>query len=201
MTNDALTYAPIPLADMEPDVREIVEAEAEASGFVPNVFAVLARRPAEFHAFYAYYQALMSKEGGNLTKADRELIVVATSALNGCLYCIVSHGALLRLFSKDAQIADRVGANPHTAPLPSRQRAIVDYAVKLARTPELVTRADAQRLLDAGFDAEDLWDIAAITGFFALSNRMAIATEMQPNDEFYVLGRVPRDVYTQLTSE
>ncbi|MCQ9367897.1 peroxidase-related enzyme [Brevibacterium sp. 91QC2O2] len=180
-------------ADIPEDIREYLAQQTEKAGFTPNVFIALARRPAEFWAFVNYYDALMTKETGNLTKADRELIVTATSAANGCLYCVVSHGAFLRIYARDKHIADKVAVNPRHAGLAPRQQAIVDLAVKLARSPELVRQADYVPVLRQGLDAEDIWDIAAVTGFFGLSNRMAIVGGIQPNPEFYVMGRVPKD--------
>lgn len=185
-----------PLADIDnvdDDIRAQILEVAEKSGFVPNVFLALARRPDEFRAFFAYYDALMEKETGNLTKADREMIVVATSAINHCLYCVVAHGAMLRIFQKDALIADVVATNYRQADISPRQMAMLDFAVKVCEEPWAVGDADHQRLADYGFDAEDAWDIAAITGFFGLSNRMAHISGMLPNPEFYALGRLPRE--------
>ena len=151
----------------------------------------MAHRPAEFRAFFAYYDALMTREGG-LTKADREMIVVATSAANNCLYCVVAHGALLRIFAKDPQLADQVATNHRRAPLNPRQRAMLDFALKMAVESHTAGEADFEALRAHGFDDEDIWDIGAITALFALSNRMANLTAMRPNDEFYLMGRVPR---------
>ncbi len=193
---------PIPdLSDVPADIRERIEAEAQQSGFVPNVFLKLARRPAEFRAFFAYYSALMEKDTGNLTKADREMIVVATSAQNDCLYCVVAHGAMLRLFSKDAYIADRVAVNWRQAGLPARQHAMLEFAAKVCENPGAISEDDRAALREHGFDDEDIWDITAITGFFGLSNRMATVGGMQPNPEFYILGRVPKDVFAQLQAQ
>ena len=183
---------PVPTLDEIPDdIRRRIEEVEAASGFIPNVFLALARRPDEFRAFFAFHDALMERDSG-LTKAEREMIVVATSAANGCLYCVVAHGAILRIRAKDPQLADRIATNWRTAPVTERQRAMLAFAVKLARTPEEIVDEDLQRLREHGFDDEDIWDIGAITALFALSNRMAQLTAMEPNDEFFLLGRVPR---------
>ncbi len=182
---------PVPeLADLPEDVRATILAVQEKAGFVPNVFITLAHRPAEFRAFFAYHDALMLRDSG-LTKAEREMIVVATSGVNHCLYCVVAHGAILRIYAKNPRIADQVGTDHRKAEITPRQRAMLDFAVKLARTPEAVTPADQDALRDHGFGDEDIWDIGAITAFFALSNRMAHLLEMRPNEEFYLLGRIP----------
>ena len=185
-----------PLADIDnvdDDIRAQILEVAEKSGFVPNVFLALARRPDEFRALFAYYDALMEKETGNLTKADREMIVVATSAINHCLYCVVAHGAMLRIFAKDPFIADVVATNYHQADISPRQMAMLDFAVKVCEEPWAVGDADHAKLAEHGFDDEDAWDIAAITGFFGLSNRMAHISVMLPNPEFYTLGLLPRE--------
>ncbi len=183
---------PVPdLDDVPEDIRRRIEEVAEASGFIPNVFLTLARRPDEFRAFFAYHDAVMERPSG-LSKAEKEMVVVATSAANDCLYCVVAHGAILRIRAKDPQLADRIATNWRTAPVDDRQRAMLAFAVKLARTPEEVTDADLVELAEHGFDDEDIWDIGAITALFALSNRMATLTGMEPNDEFFLLGRVPR---------
>jgi uncharacterized peroxidase-related enzyme len=170
------------------DLRERIEAVSEKTGFVPNVFLALARRPDEFRAFFAYYDALMLREGG-LSKAEKEMIVVATSAANQCPYCVVAHGALLRLFSKDPLLGDGIAVNYRSADLERRQRAMLDAALKLATAPQRFGEQDIQTLLACGFSKEDVWDIGAITSLFALSNRMAHLTDMRPNEEFYALGR------------
>jgi uncharacterized peroxidase-related enzyme len=170
------------LDDLPPDLRERIDEVAAKTGFIPNVFLALSRRPAEFRAFFAYYDALMLRDGG-LTKAEKEMIVVATSAANQCPYCVVAHGALLRIFAKDPLIGDQLATNWRKAELPERQRAM------LARTPELFGDDDVQVLERHGFDQEDVWDIGAITALFALSNRMAQLTDMKPNPEFFTLGR------------
>lgn len=179
------------LEEIPVDLRRRIEEVEAASGFIPNVFLALARRPDEARAFFAFHDALMERESG-LTKAEREMIVVATSAANGCLYCVVAHGAILRIRAKDPQLADRIATNWRTAPVSERQRAMLAFAVKLARTPEEVTDDDLEGLRAHGFDDDDIWDIGAITALFALSNRMAQLTGMEPNDEFFLLGRVPR---------
>ncbi len=176
------------LADLPDDLRERIDAVAAKTGFIPNVFLAMARRPDEFRAFFAYHDALMEKESG-LTKAEREMIVVATSAANDCPYCVVAHGAVLRIRAKDPLIADQVAVNHRTAPVTERQRVMLEMAVKLARTPEEVRSADLERLSDRGFSDEDIWDIGAIVSLFALSNRMAHLTELRPNPEFFSLGR------------
>jgi len=180
---------PIPaLNDLPEDIRERIEAVAQKSGFIPNVFLVLAHRPDEFRAFFAYHDALMLREG-NLSKAEKEMIVVATSAANQCEYCVIAHGAILRIYAKDPRIADQLAINFRNAPVSDRQRAMLRFAVQLARAPETLGDADYEALHAQGFDAEDIWDIAAITGLFALSNRMALVTGMEANVEFYTLGR------------
>ena len=183
---------PVPeLDDLPGDVRERIEAVQQKAGFVPNVFLALAYRPDEFRAFFAYHDALMEREGG-LSKAEREMIVVATSAANDCTYCVVAHGAILRVYAKAPRLADQVAVNYRAAELTPRQRRMLDFAVKLAVTPQTVEEADLEELRSAGFDDADIWDIGAITALFALSNRMAQLTDMTPNEEFYLMGRVPR---------
>ncbi|MBB5422321.1 putative peroxidase-related enzyme [Paraburkholderia sp. JPY158] len=168
----------------------ILEVQQKA-GFVPNVFLTLAHRPDEFRAFFAYHDALMLKEGG-LTKGEREMIVVATSAVNDCLYCVVAHGALLRIYEKAPLLADQVAVNHRKADLTERQKAMLDFALKVCRASGTVDEEDFQTLRGHGFTDEDIWDIAAITAFFGLSNRMANVISMRPNDEFYLMGRVPK---------
>jgi uncharacterized peroxidase-related enzyme len=184
---------PVPeLNDVPDDIRHIILAVQEKAGFVPNVFLTLAHRPAEFRAFFAYHDALMVKDSGSLTKADREMIVTATSARNGCLYCVVAHGALLRIFAKDPLVADQVAVNHLKADITPRQSAMLDFALKVCLHSEQVNDTDYVALRTHGFDDEDIWDIAAITAFFGLSNRIANAISMRPNDEFFLMGRVPR---------
>lgn len=183
---------PVPdLASLPDDIRRRIETVQEKSGFVPNVFLALAHRPDEFRAFFDYHDALMLKAGG-LSRAEREMIVVATSAANDCTYCVVAHGAILRILAKAPLLADQVAINHRTAPVTPRQRAMLDFAVKLARTPQAIGEDDRAALRAQGFDDEEIWDIGAITAFFALSNRMAHLVEMNPNEEFYLMGRVPR---------
>ena len=180
---------PVPrLADMPDDIRQRIEAVQEKSGFIPNVFLVLANRPDEFRAFFAYHDALMDKPG-NLTKAEREMIVVATSNANQCQYCVVAHGAILRIRAKNPLIADQVAVNYRKADLSDRQKAMLDFAMKVSQTAWSVGDADFDRLRGHGFTDDDIWDIAAISSFFGLSNRMANVTSMRPNDEFYSMGR------------
>ena len=181
------------LADLPDDIRTAVLAVQEKSGFVPNVFLALARRPAEWRAFFAYHDALMLKEEGSLTKGDREMIVTVTSAANRCLYCVVAHGALLRIFEKKPLVADQVAVNYLKADITRRQRAMLDFAMKVCERSHETDEADFAALHAHGFDDEDIWDIAAITAFFGLSNRMASFSGMQPNPEFHLLGRVPRE--------
>jgi uncharacterized peroxidase-related enzyme len=183
---------PVPrLADLPADIRARIEAVQEKAGFVPNVFLTLAHRPDEFRAFFAYHDALMEKEGG-ITKAEREMIVVATSAANQCQYCVVAHGAILRIRAKNPLIADQVAANYRRADLTGRQKAMLDFALKVSRSAEEVNDADFEALERHGLNAEDIWDVGAISAFFALSNRMANLIDMRPNDEFYPMGRSPR---------
>jgi uncharacterized peroxidase-related enzyme len=184
---------PVPqLADLPEDIRQTILAVQEKAGFVPNVFLALAHRPAEFRAFFAYHDALMLKDSGSLTKADREMIVTATSARNGCLYCVVAHGALLRIYAKQPLLADQVAVNHRKADITPRQKAMLDFAIKVCLGSQEVGDDDYAGLHAHGFDDEDIWDIAAITAFFGLSNRMANVTSMRPNDEFFLMGRVPR---------
>jgi uncharacterized peroxidase-related enzyme len=183
---------PVPKLDELPDdIRSRILAVQEKAGFVPNVFATLAHRPDEFRAFFAYHDALMLKEGG-LTKAEREMIVVATSGANDCLYCIVAHGALLRIYGKNPLVADQVAVNYRKADITPRQKAMLAFAMKVATNSAAIDDADFAALREHGFSDEDIWDIGGIAAFFALSNRMANMIAMRPNDEFYLLGRVPR---------
>lgn len=180
---------PIPsLADMPADIRERIEAVQEKSGFIPNVFLVLAHRPDEFRAFFAYHEALMDKPG-NLTKAEREMIVVATSNVNQCQYCVVAHGAILRIRAKDPEIADQVAINYRKADITPRQKAMIDFSMKVSQSAHLVGDDDVATLKTHGFDEEDAWDMAAIAAFFGMSNRLANVTSMRPNREFYSMGR------------
>ena len=188
MTHPISRFA-VPAIDTLPaDVRDRILKVQEKSGFVPNVFLLLARRPDEFRAFFAYHDALMDKPGG-LSKAEREMIVVATSAANRCQYCVVAHGAILRIRAKDPLVADQVAVNYRKADITPRQSAMLDFAMKVALESHAVDQADVDRLAPHGFDAEDVWDIAAIAAFFGMSNRIANATNTRPNDEFYTMGR------------
>jgi uncharacterized peroxidase-related enzyme len=190
--NPPISRYPVPaLAEMPEDLRQRILEVQEKSGFVPNVFLAFAHRPAEFRAFFAYHDALMLKESG-LTKGEKEMIVVATSGANDCLYCVVAHGAILRIYEKDPRVADQVAVNYRKADISARQKAMLDFAMKVCLDSAAVGEADFAALKEHGFDAEDAWDIAAITALFGLSNRIANATSMRPNDEFYLLGRVPR---------
>jgi uncharacterized peroxidase-related enzyme len=185
------------LKDLPEDIRAKVLEVQEKSGFVPNVFLALARRPAEWRAFFAYHDALMVPESvgrtSNLTKGDREMIVTTTSAANHCLYCVVAHGAILRIYEKKPLVADQVAVNHHKADITPRQRAMLDFAMKVCLNSHEVADADFEALHAHGFDDEDIWDIAAITAFFGLSNRVANVSSMMPNPEFYLMGRVPKD--------
>ena len=185
----AVSRFPVPeLADMPDDIRNRILAVQEKSGFIPNVFLVLAHRPEEFRAFFAYHDALMDKPG-NLTKAEREMIVVATSNLNQCQYCVVAHGAILRIRAKDPLIADQVAVNYRKADISDRQKAMLDFAVRVSNEAQKVSESDFAALKSHGFTEEDVWDIAAISAFFGLSNRLANVTSMRPNAEFYSMGR------------
>ena len=185
---------PLPdLKDLPEDTRQRILEVQEKSGFVPNVFLALARRPAEWRAFFAYHDALMLKETGSLSKGEREMIVTATSAANSCLYCVVAHGAILRIYEKKPLVADQVAVNYRKADITPRQRAMLDFAMKVCLRSHEIDDADFEALHPHGFDDEDIWDIAAITAFFGLSNRMASFSNMMPNPEFYLMGRVPRE--------
>lgn len=189
MSKPPISRFPVPeLADMPDDIRTRILAVQEKSGFVPNVFLVLAHRPDEFRAFFAYHDALMDKPG-NLTKAEREMIVVATSNANQCQYCVVAHGAILRIRAKNPLIADQVAINYRKADITTRQKAMLDFAMKVSFEAYAVGDADIAELKSHGFSDEDAWDISAIAAFFGMSNRLANVTSMRPNDEFYALGR------------
>jgi len=184
-------FPPPELTDLPQDIRERIAAVQEKSGFVPNVFLALARRPDEFRAFFAYHDALMDKPG-TLSKAEREMIVVATSGLNQCQYCVVTHGAILRIRAKNPLIADQVAINHRKADLEPRQKAMLDFAVKVAERSHAIDDADYEELRSHGFSDDDAWDIAAITALFAMSNRLANAFSIRPNEEFYAMGRESR---------
>jgi uncharacterized peroxidase-related enzyme len=189
VTAKPISRFPVPtLVELPDDIRERILKVQEKSGFVPNVFLALAHRPDEFRAFFAYHDALMEKPGG-LTKAEREMIVVATSAANQCLYCVVAHGAILRIRSKNPALADQVATNYRKAEITPRQRAMLYFAMDVATLSEEIDDSDFETLAEAGFSREDMWDIAAIASFFAMSNRLANAFAIPPNEEFYALGR------------
>ena len=188
----ARRYPPPELKDLPEDIRAKVLEVQEKAGFIPNVFLAFARRPAEWRAFFAYHDALMLKEEGSLTKGDREMIVTATSAANNCLYCVVAHGALLRIYETKPLVADQVAVNWRKADITPRQMAMLDFAMKVCLHSDAVDDGDFTPLYQHGFSDEDIWDIAAITAFFGLSNRMASFAGMLPNPEFYLMGRVPK---------
>ncbi len=192
MNVPVISRYPVPkLEDLPEDIRARMLEVQEKAGFIPNVFLTLAHRPDEFRAFFAYHDALMLKEGG-LSKAEREMIVVATSGANDCLYCIVAHGAILRVYAKNPLVADQVAVNYRKADITPRQKAMLAFALKVAQKSAEIVDEDFTALRAHGFSDEDIWDIGAIAAFFALSNRMANLIAMRPNDEFHVLGRVPR---------
>jgi uncharacterized peroxidase-related enzyme len=183
---------PVPaLENLPEDIRAKILAVQEKAGFVPNVFLTLAHRPDEFRAFFAYHDALLLRESG-LSKADKEMIIVTTSGANHCLYCVVAHGAILRIYEKNPLIADQVAVNHRKADITPRRRAMLDFAMKVCNASNEIVDADFAALREHGFSDEDAWDIAGITAFFGLSNRMANAISMRPNDEFYLMGRVPK---------
>nr|WP_313570105.1 peroxidase-related enzyme [Comamonas terrigena] len=185
----AISRFPVPpLEDMPADIRERLVAVQEKSGFIPNVFLTLAYRPDEFRAFFAYHDALMER-ASNLTKAEREMIVVATSAVNQCQYCVIAHGAILRIRAKNPLIADQVATNYRKADITDRQKAMLDFAMKVSATAHLVGEADFDALKQHGFTEDDIWDIAGVSAFFGMSNRLANVTSMRPNKEFYAMGR------------
>ena len=197
MTSQTVSFSryPVPeLRDLDPDIRLMLQEIQEKTGFIPNVFMALAHRPDELRAFVAYHDALMKRDSG-LSKAEREMIVIATSAENSCLYCIISHGAILRIYSKHPTLSDQIAANYRKAELTYRQKAMLDFAVKICNRSAEVGDEDFAELHAHGFSDEDIWDIGAITALFALSNRMANLTSMLPNDEFYNMARdvTPRD--------
>jgi uncharacterized peroxidase-related enzyme len=194
----SISRFPVPdLESLPDDLRATIEEVAAKTGFVPNAYLNIAHRPDEWRAFFAYYSALMDGDEG-LTKAERELIVVATSAVNDCTYCVVAHGALARLQSKNPIVADQVAVDWRKADLTPRERAIVEFAVKLAETPAEVADEDIERLRAGGLTEDEIWQIGAITAFFAMSNRLAHFTATPPNPEFHLMGRVPRATYEQL---
>ena len=191
MAQAATRYTAPPIDKLPDDIRTRLLAVQEKSGFIPNVFVKLAYRPDEFRAFFAYHDALMDKDSG-LSKAEREMIVVATSAANQCQYCVIAHGAILRIRAKNPLIADQIAVNYRKADITPRQRAMLDFAMKVSRAAEEISDADFATVGAHGFSDDDIWDIAAISAFFALSNRIANVTGMRANDEFYLMGRVPK---------
>ena len=192
MTTPPISRYPVPdLGELPEDIRARILAVQEQAGFVPTVFLALAHRPDEFRAFFAYHDALMEKTSG-LTKAEREMIVVATSGANHCHYCIVAHGAILRIYAKNPLVADQVAANFRKADITPRQKAMLAFALKVSLASSEVVDADYASLREHGFTDEDIWDIGAIAAYFAMSNRMADLTAMRPNDEFFAMGRIPR---------
>ena len=193
MSDPRISRYPVPeLADLPDDIRDKILAVQEKAGFVPNVFMALAHRPDEFRAFFAYHDALLLRDSG-LSKGDKEMIVVATSSANQCLYCVVAHGAILRIYEKKPFVADQVAVNYKKADISDKQRAMLDFAMKVCNDSASIGDADFAALREHGFSDEDAWDIAGITAFFGLSNRMANMMAMRPNDEFYLMGRLPKE--------
>lgn len=191
--NPPISRWPVPtIAELPEDLRARILEVQDKAGFVPNVFLAFAHRPEEARAFFAWHDALLLKETGSLTKAEREMIIVATSAANDCLYCVVAHGALLRVYAKQPLLADQVATNYLKADLSERQRAMLAFALKVCQDSGSIVEADFEALRRHGFDDEDIWDIGAITALFGLSNRMANLLSLRPNDEFYLMGRVPK---------
>jgi len=192
MNPGAVSRYPVPkLEDLPDDIRTRMLEVQEKAGFIPNVFVALARRPDEFRAFFAYHDALMLRDSG-LTKAEREMIVVAVAGANDCLYCFVAHGAILRIYAKDPLVADQVGVNYRKANITPRQKAMLAFALKVSERSGDIEDSDFEMLRDEGFTDEDIWDIGNISAFFCLSNRMANLIALRPNDEFYALGRAPK---------
>ena len=191
--NQTISRYPVPTLESLPDdIVERILAVQEKAKFIPNVFLALAYRPAEFRAFFAYYDAVMEREGSTLSPAEKEMIIVATSAANGCQYCVIAHGALLRVFAKEPLLADQIAINYLHAPISAKQKEMLSFSIKLCRTPELIQEADYAALKEHGYDDEDILDISGITAFFGLSNRMAIVMNMQSNAEFYTMAREAR---------
>ncbi len=193
MSELTISRYPIPDLDSLPeDILSRILAVQEKAKFIPNVFLTLAYRPAEFRAFFAFHDAIMHREESTLSMAEKEMIVVVISSANACQYCVVAHGAMLRVFSKEPLLADQIAVNYLHAPINEKQKAMLTFALKLSRTPELIQQSDYDQLKTYGYDDEDILDITSITGFFGLSNRMAIVTGMQPNREFYTMAREPK---------
>ncbi len=189
MSEHAISRYPVPeVKDLPEDLRELILGIQEKAGFIPNVFLALAHRPDELRAFFNYHDAIMLREG-NLTKAEKEMIIVTTSSDNSCLYCVVAHGAILRIYAKDSLIADQLATNHNKADITPRQKAMLDFALKVSNNANVIGEEDFETLKSHGFTEEDIWDIGAITAFFGLSNRMANLTSMRPNDEFFSMGR------------
>ncbi len=194
MENKPISRYPIPkLEDLPEDIRGKIEEVNEKAGFIPNIFLALAHRPDEFRAFFMYHDAIMEKESEGLNKAEREMIVVATSARNECQYCVIAHGAILRIRAKNPLIADQISSNYRKADISERQRVMLDYAMKVSQDAQAVNDADYQQLLEHGFDMDDIWDIGSISAFFGLSNRLVNMSSMRTNDEFFLMGRVPHE--------
>jgi uncharacterized peroxidase-related enzyme len=194
MAEQPISRFPLPqLAEMPEDIQQRIRDVQEKAGFVPNVFLALAWRPDEFRAFFAYHDTLMEKETPGLSMAEREMIVVTTSARNQCQYCVIAHGAILRIRAKSPYITDQLATNYRKADITERQKAMLDYALKVSREAETINDADHQRLRDLDFDDGDIWDIGAISAFFGLSNRLVNMSSMRTNEEFYLMGRVPRE--------
>ncbi len=194
MSSQAISRFPIPaFEDLPQDIQQRFTEVQEKAGFIPNIFLTLARRPEEFRAFFAYHDSLMDKETPGLNMAEREMIVVATSARNQCQYCVIAHGAILRIRARNPHIADQLASNYRKADISERQRAMLDFALKVSRQAETVNESDFEKLNALGFDDEDIWDIGAISAFFGLSNRIVNLSSMRTNDEFYLMGRVPRE--------
>ena len=194
MSSQAISRFPVPsLEDLPEDIRQRFHEVQEKAGFIPNIFLTMARRPEEFRAFFAYHDSLMDKETPGLSMAEREMIVVATSARNQCQYCVIAHGAILRIRAKNPLIADQLASNYRKADISERQRVMLDFALKVSRQAETVDESDYERLNAHGFDDEDIWDIGSISAFFGLSNRIVNLSSMRTNDEFYLMGRVPRE--------
>jgi uncharacterized peroxidase-related enzyme len=190
----AISRYPVPeLKDLPEDMRARILEVQEKAGFVPNVFLALAHRPAEWRAFMAYHDALLLKDSGSLSKGDREMIIVTTSAANQCLYCVVAHGAILRVYEKKPLVADQIAVNYRKADITPRQRAMLDFALKVCSDSAAIEDSDFAALRGHGFSDDDIWDIGAITAFFGLSNRLANLSAMRPNDEFFLMGRLPRE--------
>ncbi len=190
MSEQPISRYPVPeVMDLPEDMRNLILGVQEKAGFIPNVFLALAHRPDELRAFFNYHDAIMLREGSKLTKAEKEMIIVATSSDNNCLYCVVAHGALLRIYSKQPMLADQLATNHNKADITPRQKAMIDFALKVSNDAGSIGDADYENLKSHGFDEEDIWDIGAITAFFGLSNRMANLTSMRPNDQFYTMGR------------